>query len=138
MPSSVIMRSLALPPGWHVHAVAAGVRLFIARAMPALPAALDAEVDRLWAVAQGRMNEKLFNGRVFTADAITAGLISGHWTEFRRIVAQMDRPGLFGELGLRPLAVNGVVHGPDGVVFGRRPTGAVYQPGSGNCRRPAA
>jgi len=41
----------------------------------------------------------------------------------------MDCHELFAELGLRPLAVNGIVHGPDGVVFGRRPTDAVYQPG---------
>ena len=30
---------------------------------------------------------------------------------------------------MRSLAVNGLVHGPDGVVFGQRPAGAVYQPG---------
>ena len=118
-----------LPPGWQVHDIVPGVRLHIGRAMPDLSAALDIEIDRLWAAAQVRMGGKLFNGRVFSADAITADRLAGHWTEFRRIVAQMDCPDLFAELGLRPLAVNGIVHGPDGVVFGRRPAGAVYQPG---------
>jgi 8-oxo-dGTP pyrophosphatase MutT (NUDIX family) len=118
-----------LPPGWWVHDIAPNVRVRIVRAMPDLSAALDAEIDRLWVAAQARMGGKLFNGRVFSADVITADLLAGHWTEFRRIVAQMDRPDLFAGLGLRPLAVNGIVHGPDGVVFGRRPAGAVYQPG---------
>ena len=118
-----------LPPGWQVHDIAPGARLRIVRAMPDLSAALDSEIDRLWAAAQVRMDGKLFNGRVFSADVIAADRLAGHWTEFRRIVAQMDCPGLFAELGLRPLAVSGVVHGPDGVVFGRRPAGAVYQPG---------
>ena len=119
----------ALPPGWQVHAVAPGLRLSVVRAMPDLSAALDTEIDRLWAGAQARMGGKLFNGRVFSANLVAADLLAGHWTEFRRIVAQMDRPALFAELGLRPLAVNGIVHGPDGVVFGRRPADAVYQPG---------
>ena len=106
-----------LPPGWQVHDIAPGVRLRIVRAMPDLSAALNTEIDRLWATAQVRMGGKLFNGRVFSADVIAADRLVGHWTEFRRIVAQMDCPDLFAELGLRPLAVNGIVHGPDGVVF---------------------
>ncbi len=118
-----------LPPGWRVHDVAPDLRLRIVRDMPELPAALNAEIDRLWAAAQVRMHARLFNGRVFSADAIAPDLVVGHWTEYRRVVAQMDRPELFAELGVRSLAVNGIVHGPDGVVFGRRPAGAVYQPG---------
>ena len=41
----------------------------------------------------------------------------------------MDRPDLFDGLAQRPLAVNGIVLGPDGLVFGRRPDEVVYQPG---------
>lgn len=118
-----------LPPVWQVHAIAPDLRLHIVRGMPALPAALEAEIDRLWAVAQARMAGKLFNGRVFNADTLAADRLSGHWTECRRIVAQMERPELFAHLGQRPLAVNGIVQGPGGVVFGQRAAGAVYQPG---------
>jgi hypothetical protein len=39
----------------------------------------------------------------------------------------MERPGLFDRLGVRPLAVCGVLRCADGVVFGRRHAGAVYQ-----------
>ena len=115
--------------GWPVYDVAADVRLLVVSGMPALPPPLEAEIDLLWAAAQRRMQGRLFNGRVFSADAIEPHRIAGHWTEFRRIVAQMDRPELYADLQVRPLAVGGVIVGPDGVVLGRRPTGAVYQAG---------
>jgi hypothetical protein len=114
---------------WRVHEVAPEVRFRVVRPMPPLPLALDAEVERLWAAAQRRLSGRLFNGRVFSCDVITPRLVCGHWTEFRRIVAQMDRHDLFPVLGLRSLAVGGVVMCPDGIVFGRRPVDAVYQPG---------
>lgn len=97
--------------------------------MPPLPAALEAEIDRLWARAQEFTGGRLFNGRIFCADVITPRLICGHWSEYRREVAQLARHDLWPVLGQRSLAVGGVLHGPDGVVFGRRPERAIYQPG---------
>ena len=115
--------------GWVAHEVTQDVTLRITRDMPPLDPALDDEVSRLWDAAQIRMQGRLFNGLVFNADAITPDAITGHWTEFRRIVAQMDRPALYGRLRVRPLSAGGLILGPDGVVFGRRPVGAVYQAG---------
>jgi hypothetical protein len=101
--------------------------------MPTLPAPLDARVEALWRSAADRVAAggagRLFNGTVFSADRIGRDEITGHMTEFRRIVAQMEDPTLFEALRLRPLAVCGVVHGPEGVAIGRRPPAAVYQPG---------
>lgn len=114
--------------GWQVHEVAATVAIRLARAMPPLPEAIEAEVAALWDAAQRRAGGRLFNGRVFSADTIAPAGIEGHWTEFRRVVAQMARPALFAALGVRALAVGGVIVGRDFVVFGRRPAGAVYQP----------
>lgn len=114
---------------WTVHPIDPDVRVRVVRPMAPLPPALETEIDRLWEAAQARTGGKLFNGRVFSADVITPRLICGHWTEFRRIVAQMNRHELHAVLGIRPLAVGGVIHGPDGVVFGRRPGRAVYQAG---------
>lgn len=115
--------------GATIHELAAPLRVRATRAMPALPAALEAEIDRLWAAAQARTGGRLFNGRVFCADEITPTLIHGHWSEYRRVVAQIGRHDLFAELRQRSLAVGGVVVGPDGVVFARRPPDAIYQPG---------
>ena len=117
---------------WHVHPVAPDLRLRITGPMPPLAAADEAAIDAAWAAAQARMGGRLFNGRVFSADRIAPGLIEGHWTEFRRIVARMDHPEL-GHLPVRPLAVGGAISGGAGedrfVILGRRPAGAVYQAG---------
>ncbi len=116
-----------------VHEVAADVVARVDRAMPALSSAVDLEVERLWQAARQRVAAggagRLFNGRVFSADIITPDLITGHLTEFRRIVAQMERPELFAELGVRPLAVCGVLRCANGVVVGRRHPAAIYQAG---------
>jgi hypothetical protein len=115
--------------GWRVHAVDTDLRVRVVREMPPLDAALDAEVSRLWEAAQARMGGRLFNGRVFCADTVTPALVSGHWTEFRRVVARIDRHDLAEALPVRPLAAGGVIVGDGFVVFGRRPAGAVYQAG---------
>lgn len=114
---------------WAIHDISPDLRVQVVRPMAPLPAWLEREVDRLWAQAQDATGGALFNGRVFSADVITPHLICGHWSEYRRSVAQMRDPGLHRHLGVRSLAVGGVISGPDGVVFGRRPTRAVYQPG---------
>lgn len=117
--------------GFIVHELAAGLRVTVTRPMPALSPALDAEVEALWRAACVRVAAggagALFNGRVFSADTFAPDAITGHLTEFRRIVAQMERPSLFDALEVRPLAVCGVVQCADGVVFGRRHAGAIYQ-----------
>ncbi len=100
---------------------------------PARPdAAALREVDRLWDEAR-RANPALFNGRVFSADHVAAGCIVGHWTEYRFGYAQIRRPSLYDALGVRPVAVNGVVRCPEGIVFGRRDANAVYQAGLWQC-----
>jgi hypothetical protein len=122
-----------LPDGFVVHELDPAVRVRVVRAMPDLDASLDAAVEDLWRAAAARVAAggagTLFNGRVFSADRITPTEITGHISEFRRIVAQMEQPALFAALGLRPLAVCGVLRCADGVPFGRRHPAAIYQPG---------
>jgi hypothetical protein len=127
--------------GFVVHEVAADLVVRIGRTMPELPPAMDLEVERLWQAAGRRVAAggagRLFNGRVFSADTITPRLVTGHLTEYRRVVAQMEYPGLFAipgssaEIGLvlRPLSVCGVLLCADGVVVGRRHSAAIYQAG---------
>jgi hypothetical protein len=119
--------------GFEVHRLLDSVRVTVVREMPALDASLEAEIDRIWDAAQLQMAAggagRLFNGRVFSADIIAEEHIGGHMTEFRRIVAQMHRPALFDVLGVRPLAVCGVLRCAGGVVVGRRHVDAIYQAG---------
>jgi hypothetical protein len=119
--------------GFVVHEVAVDLVVRVARTMPELPAALDREVERLWRAACQRVDAggagRMFNGWVFSADTIIPHLVSGHLTEYRRAVAQLERPELFAELGIRSLAVCGVLRCAGGVVAGRRHRAAVYQAG---------
>ena len=119
--------------GFVVHEVAPDVVVRVERAMPELPSAVDREVERLWQAASRRVADggagRMFNGLVFSADTIAPHLISGHLTEYRRVVAQMERPALFAELGVRSFAVCGVLRCAGGVVVGRRHRAAIYQAG---------
>ena len=119
--------------GFVVHELDPAVRVRVVRPMPELDPSLDATVEELWRRAAHRVAAggagSLFNGRVFSADRITSTEITGHFTEFRRLVAQMEQPALFATLGLRPLAVCGVLRCADGVPIGRRHQAAIYQPG---------
>ena len=112
-----------------VHPLDPDVTVQVEGSMPPLPAELDAEVETEWQAALLRMERvmRLFNGAVFNAVRITPTRITGHFTEYRRVVAQMARPALFKELRIRSLAACGVLTCRDGVVFGRRQHGAAYQ-----------
>jgi hypothetical protein len=116
-----------------VHPINADLEVRITRSMPPLHAALEARIDALWATASARVAAggagRLFNGRVFSIDSIAPDCITGHLTEYRRLVAQVEDHTLFGELGIRSLAACGVLSCTDGVVIGRRPAAAIYQPG---------
>jgi hypothetical protein len=115
-----------------VHELAANVRVRVTRPMPPLPTILERQIDRLWNKAAERVAGggagRLFNGRVFCADVITPTEITGHLTEYRRLVAQCEDHALFEALGIRSLAVCGILRCAGGVVVGRRPPAAIYQP----------
>jgi len=87
---------------------------------PALPADLETEVHALWQAAQERRGKSLFNGRILSASEIGSTRIAGYIVEYRRLIAQRARPDLFPVLRVRPVAVSGLLHCADGVVFGRR------------------
>jgi hypothetical protein len=119
--------------GFIVHDLAADAIVRVTRAMPDLPAALEAEVERLWRAACIRVEAggagRMFNGQVFSIDRIDRQCIEGHLTEYRRLVAQMEDHALFPALGIRSLSTCGVLRCAGGVAIGRRPAAAIYQPG---------
>ncbi len=115
-------------PGWPSVALRADVALVVGGAMTALPPDLEARIASLW-IAERVERPDLFNGRVFCADRIAPDRIDGHWTEYRRVLAQLRHPELFDRLHIRALAVNGLIECADGLVLGRRHAGATYLPG---------
>ena len=119
--------------GFIVHDIAPDVTVRVTRGMPDLPRPLDSRIEGLWRAAAARVEAggagRLFNGRVFSIDHITPHRITGHLTEYRRLVAQMEDHALFPVLGIRSLSICGVLRCADGVAIGRRPAAAIYQPG---------
>lgn len=113
-----------------VHSVDADVEVRITREMPPIRPALEGRISAIWATAAARVEAggagRLFNGQVFSIDTIAPDRITGHLTEYRRLVAQVEDHTLFPELGLRSLAACGVLRCSGGVVIGRRPPAAVF------------
>ncbi len=103
-----------------VHDLSPNVEVIAAGDPPPLPARLDAEVAALWERARALRPDGLRDGGLFTVEAMTPLRITGRFVPYRRLVAQRAKPALFGALGVRPLAVSGVLTCADGVVFGRR------------------
>ncbi len=117
---------------WAAAAIAADLTVQVTRDMPPLPPSVEAIVARSWRTAQAD-NPALFNGRIFSADHLSPHRIEGHWTEYRRALAQMNDPTLAPLLDLRPLAVCGVLlcwrDGQPAVLIGKRAPGTSYQQG---------
>jgi hypothetical protein len=118
-------------PPFAVHPVSPELEVRVSREMPRLAPALETRSDTRWARASARVEAggagRMFNGQVFSIDAITPERITGHLSEYRRLVAQIEDNALFADLGVRSLAACGVLRCADGVVFGRRPSAAIYQ-----------
>jgi hypothetical protein len=116
-----------------VHSVNPDLEVQVTREMPPLRPMLESRIDALWTTAAARVEAggsgRLFNGRVFSVDTISPGRITGHLTEYRRHVAQVEDQSLFAELGIRSFAACGVLRCSGGIVIGRRHAAAIYQPG---------
>lgn len=95
--------------------------------MPPLDPATDSRIDAIW--HDLCRHHRLFNGRIFCVETTTPHRIAGHWSEYRRQMAQIADPALAPVLRLRCLAVCGVLCCPDGILVGRREAGAAYVPG---------
>ena len=114
--------------GWHGIPVAADLRVRTRGTDAPMSEDVAASVASIWE-NERRRRPALFNGRVFCADTIRHDEIIGHWTEYRRVLAQIRQPSLFEALGIRSLAVNGLIACVDGLVLGRRSADAVYLAG---------
>lgn len=113
---------------WPVTPLGSHVAMRVGRSIPVLSPEIETRVASHWDAALAE-HPNLYNGRVFCADAIGHDIISGHWSEYRRVLAQMREPGLYAADTLRPLAVVGLLRTTDGIVIGQRSEHSIYLPG---------
>ncbi|NQV82504.1 MAG: hypothetical protein HQ494_01675 [Rhodospirillales bacterium] len=81
---------------------------------------LETRIQAIWDAEQDRRGDALFNGRMFSVQTMTAQRIEGFFVDYRLLIAQRLQPDLYDSLGVRPLAVSGLLSCPDGIVFGCR------------------
>lgn len=116
------------PSDWCVTPLAPSVVVRAEHSLPNLSPEIETRIALHWQNAL-KDHPTLYNGRVFCADRVEADTITGHWSEYRRVLAQMREPGLYGPKILRPLAVVGLLHTADGIVIGQRSETSIYLPG---------
>ncbi len=86
---------------------------------------INKKIEYIWNLKK-RENPNLFNGRVFTVTNLSDIKITGFWTEYKFIVAQMKNHQFYQELNLQPLAITGLIRCPEGFILGKRNNHAIY------------
>ena len=92
------------------------------------PAAARAEVERLWAAEKAKRGKTLFNGQSLCARTVAGGRIECVVTEYKYVLAQLRERRLFADLGLRPLAVNGIIVADGAAILGHRSAAMTQDP----------
>jgi len=94
-----------------------------------LPERLRSRVEAAWQAAQVESGHRLWDGLLFHLGGMEASAWWGRFVPYRLWVAGRRDPELRRLLGLRPLAVCGLLWQGDALVLGRRTGRAVQDPG---------
>jgi hypothetical protein len=87
---------------------------------PALPAAVEQQIEATWKAENAKRSSGLFNGPVLSFVSLEGDTIEARVTDYRHFLAQKRAPELFEVLAIRPLAVSGVVAFGSKIAFGKR------------------
>lgn len=106
--------------------------VIVAEARPAAEpsAAVRARIETIWERERGRRGARLFNGQLFGLSRAEGSVLHGSFVPYKHWLAQFREPALYGELGIRPLAVNGLAWLGPALLFGRRAGFTTEYPGS--------
>lgn len=81
---------------------------------------INSVVEEIWSTDIRDAGSKLYNGTLYSVVSISLEQIIVREAQFMHFYAQLQAPSLFESLKIRPLACNGVLQCPDGLVFARR------------------
>lgn len=96
---------------------------------PPLDSGLEERIEALWDAAQADCGGTMFNGSILTVFEEREDTLKGRFVPYSHVVAQRRDPDLFEVLGLRPLAVSGILAVDEGYVFGLRGADVVIDRG---------
>ena len=101
--------------------IATTLQIHTVAAAPSIPSAICQRIDSLWEEARARRGDEIYNGRIFSVTQHSRARIEGYFTDYKQYLAQRADPALLDVLGIKLLAVSGLVCTADGdVVFARR------------------
>jgi hypothetical protein len=103
-----------------VHPFSSSTRISVSDTLAVLSPVQEDCVQRVWQAEFERREGKLFNGRLLGVVSVTPALVRTRMASYSHWLAQRAQPALFADATLRPLAVSGVLHCPQGFVFGLR------------------
>lgn len=89
---------------------------------------LEMQVEEIWLEQKALRGDKLFNGVIFNAVQVTPQRIIGHWMPYRYAFAGYRNPVLGRDLGILPLAVNGITRCNGRLLAGLRSPDVVSYP----------
>lgn len=101
-------------------AVSAHLKVQVGAVPPALPQDVAEIVESLWLAEVAKRGDSLFNGPIFSVDAVGRDFIKGWRSEYKFFLAQRRNPDLYQSLRIRPLAVTGLLLCDEGALIGRR------------------
>lgn len=95
---------------------------------PQLPGDIADRISEIWATEKAE-NPTLFDGPVLSVTDITKSVFTVTTMRYSALLAGFRDPSLRAAIGMRPLAVSGILSCPDGLVFGRRSDDVTQSPG---------
>jgi hypothetical protein len=88
----------------------------------AIPPATEKKIEEIWESEKAKRGNKLFNGPLLSLIRLEGTVLEARVVDYRSYLAQTRAPELFSELGIRALAVSGLVAAEGKIAFGRRAT----------------
>lgn len=89
---------------------------------------LGDRISQIWAEEQAK-NPSLFDGPILSVTDIAGSTFTVTTLRYSALLAGLRDPSLKASIGMRPLAVSGVLSCPDGLIFGLRSEEVTQSPG---------
>ena len=118
-----------LQGGLRSYDVNADVSIAISDAGKAPSTTTQSHINVIWEDAIAHQDRFLFDGTVLSVASITPEHITVYRDSYKSFFAQCQKPDLFEDLAIRPLACSGFIQCRDGLVFAKRGNHMFLDPG---------